>query len=821
MKTTSSSTPLTQTRPALVLMVLGALVGAMFLGLPQASPAHADATGTGGDYVPLTTVERILDTRNGTGISGTAPLAERVEKSFPVLGVAGLPTENVSAVLVDVTLLNPSESTLFKVWADGAPQPVQGVVHSAIKPVSNAAVIPVNDSGRLRIWNWGGTAHAIIDVQGYFTKVTSSGGPGGFVPVTETRVIDSRSNIGTTGGAIPAGGSRTVTLAPAGVPAGTTTLYATVAALGATVEGYLRFLPGTATTAAGGPDFTYPLHSSSAGTTLRLSGGKLTIVNKGAAAVNVVVDVEGYFSPTSTLGAGYRPADARLLDTRGGATRLAAQSSMNFAVGGAGGLPVRAIAGALLNIHSQKNTAGANALVAWPTGTAMPPISSNNNPGNTGEAGNTSTASLNIIKPGANGMVTIRNLGATDIDVYIDLEGYFLDPLPPVAIEKNSRTSILQSTASAPTSAWHLEFSYVDNSGQLRHGDIPDPDAANNQDTITIQTLSGGEAFTGTPAIAEQANGKLLIAGHHTESNVWAKTGTLTDPVPDWPSAWTKLGGSIRSHAAVGTLSDSRLALFGVDADGALWASIQSAANSAFGAWTALGDADLTGTPVVVRNPGGGVQIFARSLSGNIVSATYSAGTLSSWVNLGNPGVALDDTGVPAVAVGPTLIRVFVRTPAGEIATQQQSVGGSWSDGWEIIPGAVAGGPPTAVAHPTNGTYQVFTRTSEGGLQWVSEMTRNSGTWSTWMTFAAPGGNVLISDPTAFTWVASAPKMGVIYRISSDTNRIAGFTDTTPPPAPEEGVQAKTSTAKKSSTAKKPATGGRSTPEFHTYTAAK
>jgi hypothetical protein len=801
--------PSHQCRPISVTVLITALIGALLLVIPQSNPAHADSSGGGGDFVPLTNAGRLVDTRNGTGISGTAPLRDGQDKAFKVLGVGGVPAAGVRAVLVDVAIVAPTNHTWFRLWADGTPMPGgTSMVHSIPdNNFSNSVVVPVGANGSVRVYNNTGTAHAVIDVQGYFTATTTNGGTGGFIPITQTRALDTRE----TGGEIKANASRTVNLAVGGVPSTATSAFVNLS-VGAAAEGSVEL---SASASATGGSFNHPTGTSSTGMSVKLSAGKATITNSSLKPIDVVIDVQGYFSPTSTLGAGYREANARLLDTRttlgGGA--IAARSTREIAVGGAGGMPVRSLAGVLLNFQTLQGTDG-GWISAWPTGTSRPTPTVGNTP-----AGDT-RAELAVIKPGTNGKVSVYNGSDTPINLILDLEGYFLDPLPPVAIEANSRTSIVQATASDAGGLGHLEFSYVDNSGQLRHGDIPNPDVVNNQDTITVQTLSGGEAFTGTPAIAEQANGKLLIAGHHTESNVWAKTETLRDPVPDWPSAWTKLGGSIRSHAVVGKLSDGRLVLFGVDVDGALWASAQTAANSAFGAWISLGDVNLTGTPVVVSNPGGVIQVFARNTSGNIVTAMYStAGALSSWAGLGNPGVALDDSGVPAVAVGPTLIRVFVRTPAGEIATQQQSVGGAWSGNWETIPGAAAGGPPTAVAHPTNGTYQVLSRTSGGDFQWVSELTRNSGNWSTWNTFSSPVG-ALISDPTAFAWTAKTPSWGVIYRTGNDINQIANLTDTTPPPAPEGG-QRKARTAKKSSTAKKSATGSRSTPEFHTYTAPK
>jgi hypothetical protein len=807
----AASRPGPDPRPvSLAVALITALIGALLLVIPQSDSARADSSAGGGDFVPLANAGRLVDTRNGTGISGTAPLRDGQDKAFKVLGVGGVPATGVRAVLLDVTIVAPTNHTWFRLWADGTPMPTgTSMVHSIPgENFSNTAVVPVGENGSVRVFNNTGTAHAVIDVQGYFTGATTGGGTGGFVPITQTRALDTRE----TGGEIKANATRTVNLSSsAAIPTTATSAFVNVIVVGATVAGSLELSAGASAT---GGSFNHPTGTSSTGMSVKLSAGKATITNSSTKPVQVVIDVQGYFSPTSTQGAGYREASARLIDTRSsfGGGAIPARTAREIPVGGAGGLPVRSLAGVLLNFQTLQGS-DAGWISAWPTGTTRPSAT----------VGNTTAgdirAELAIIKPGANGKISVYNGSDTPINLILDLEGYFLDPLPSVGIEANSRTSIIQTTPTDPSEPGRLEFSYVNNSGEVVHGDIPSPEWM-TPDGTNMEKLSGSETFSGTPAIAEQANGKVLIAGHHTESNVWAKTASV-NPVPEWPSAWTKLGGSIRSHAAVGKLSDGRLVLFGVDVDGALWANAQTVANGAFGAWTALGDVDLTGTPVVVNDRGGAVQVFARNLTGSIVTATYSTGgVLSSWVGLGSPGVALDESGVPAVAVGPSLIRVFVRTTGGDIATQQQSVGGAWSGTWETIPGAAAGGPPTVVVHPTNGTYQVLTRISSGDFQWASEMTRNSATWSTWRTITARTG-ALISDPTAFAWTgrnadwtATTPNWGVIYRTASDVTQIVNFTNVTSPPAPE-GVQGK------SGSAKKPANGSRSTPEFHTYKAPK
>ena len=781
-----------------------ALIGAFLLVLPQGRPAQADAAVAGGDYVPFTTTTRVLDTRSAVGVPTTTPMAADSEKAFAVLGVGSVPSTGVTAVLADVTLLDPSGATLLRLWADGTPRPVNSVIHTSADNISNSVVIPVGTNGRARIYNSAGTAHAVIDVQGYFTTATTNGGTGGFVPITQTRVVDTRSDLGTTGGAIAPNGTRSITLATAGVPSNATAVYVNVYVPGATKAGSLVISGGTAIN--GGAVFDYVTGASSSGMAVKLVGGKATIRNSSAAdAANVVIDIQGYFSPTATLGAGYRPAAGRIYDTRVVGTKLAGSTTVDVQVGGAAGLPVQGVAGALLNIHTT-NTDGNVALAAWPTGSTRPGTSVNNNPGSI------TRANLNVVQPGTDGKISIRNLGTVATDVYVEIEGWFANPLAPVAIEANSPTAIVQATATdgAPRP---LDFSYVNNSGQLVAGHVPNPDLANNTNDNTFQTLSGGEAFTGKPAIAEQANGNLVIAGHHTESNVWTKTETSKVNPPGWPDDWTKAGGSIRSHAAIGKLSDGRLVLFGLDGNGALWAISQKAANGAWAAWTNLGDVDLTGNPVVVTNPAGNPQIFARTLTGTVVTATYT-GSLSPWTTLGSPGTALDATGNPAVAVGPTLIRVFVRTPAGDVATQQQNAGGAWPATWTSIAGAAAGGPPTAVVHPVDGTYQVFARTTDGRFQWATELTRNSGTWSTWGTYDGDNdGNRLISDPTALTWVGSIQKFGIAYRVGNDQTLVTSLATTTPPPVP-------TATAASTSTrAKKSSSGTTKTPEYFSYTA--
>ena len=165
---------------------------------------------------------------------------------------------------------------------------------------SNGVVVPVGANGAIDIYNNTGTAHAVIDVQGYFTSASSGTGTGGFVPIFQTRALDTRN----TGGSIAAGASRAVTLSVGNVPTTATAVFVDLIVVGATAGGS-AVLSAAGTTTGGA--FNYPVGTSSTGTSVKLSAGKATILNSGTTAIDVVIDVQGYFSPTARSA----PATAR------------------------------------------------------------------------------------------------------------------------------------------------------------------------------------------------------------------------------------------------------------------------------------------------------------------------------------------------------------------------------------------------------------------------------------------------------------------------------------------------------------------------------
>ena len=82
---------------------------------------------------------------------------------------------------------------------------------------------------------------------------------------------------------------------------------------------------------------------------------------------------------------------------------------------------------------------------------------------------------------------------------------------PSVPLENYSRASVMQSSAGS------LELAYTDNIGRLVHGRMPD---AYNINGVLWTTISGNEAFTGQPTLAEHTDGRVVVSGHNTSGSV-------------------------------------------------------------------------------------------------------------------------------------------------------------------------------------------------------------------------------------------------------------------------------------------------------------
>ena len=146
------------------------------------------------------TPTRVLDTRNGTGVTGPVA-AEGVLR----LNLSGKVPAGSAAAVINLTVTEPQKSGHLTAYPDGAPGPnASNLNFSAGETVPNLVIVPLtNDVADIANASTG-TVQMVADLEGYF----SSGAPDSFVPISPTRELDAR----TTGGALAADKAITINI---------------------------------------------------------------------------------------------------------------------------------------------------------------------------------------------------------------------------------------------------------------------------------------------------------------------------------------------------------------------------------------------------------------------------------------------------------------------------------------------------------------------------------------------------------------------------------------------------------------------------------
>jgi hypothetical protein len=407
-----------------------------------------------GTLHPLTPA-RVLDTRDGTGrgvgpvrpgdgrsisLSSSVRTAEATNHEFRVVGRGGVPATGVSAVLLNVTAVAPTEPgflTVYPKLARGVRNPgnldelwddqssfLPGYPNSsnlnfrAGEVVPNLVLARVGAGGKVRLNNFAGTVDVVADVVGWFDTGEPTGD--GFVGVSPARLLDTRDGTGGIGGRFASGDRRDLAVAGrGGVPADASAVAVNVTAVNPGSAGFVTVWPsGTA----------MPLASS-----LNTSPGRtqpnLVVAKLGAkgsislydyadfGGTDLLVDVVGYFG---TGGGAVTAIDPqRLLDSRTGldttAGPFASDEARTVAVGGRAGVPADATA-VVLNLTATEPTQ-AGFLTAWPAGQPRPLASTLNFlPGD-------NVANLVMVGLGPGGTLSLYEFGGMT-HVVADVVGY-------------------------------------------------------------------------------------------------------------------------------------------------------------------------------------------------------------------------------------------------------------------------------------------------------------------------------------------------------------------------------------------------------------
>ncbi|MFB7172556.1 hypothetical protein ACFCYM_17260 [Streptomyces sp. NPDC056254] len=383
--------------------------------LPKAYTVTAAAPAAKSRFVPIAP-SRFLDTRDGTGAT-KARVGPGGVVTLQVAGVKGVPATGVTAVVMNVTAVYPTEAGHVMVYPNGQPKPaVSNLNFSAGQIVPNLVTVPVVN-GKVDLRNNAGSVDLIADVTGYYTDKAATGSA--LTPITPTRFLDTRDGTGAKKERVGPGGVATLQVAGVkGVPAsGVTAVVMNVTAVSPTEAGHVTVYPnGQAAPGVSNLNFTAGQVVPNL-VTVPVVNGKVDLRNN-SGSVDLIADVTGYYSATgSTFSAG---SPVRLLDTRYGlgarAGSVGQGGIVSLQIAGVEGVPLTGVTAVVLNVTVTGPTQDGH-LIVQPHGVPRPNVSNLNF-----TAGQ--TVSNLVVVPVVDGRVTFYN-NAGSADVIADLNGYF------------------------------------------------------------------------------------------------------------------------------------------------------------------------------------------------------------------------------------------------------------------------------------------------------------------------------------------------------------------------------------------------------------
>ncbi|WP_370082720.1 hypothetical protein [Streptacidiphilus sp. MAP12-16] len=363
---------------------------------------------------------RILDTRSGLGAAKARVGANRLVR-LQVDGVAGVPAEGVTAVVLNVTAVGPTSAGFITVFPDGRNLPTASNLNfSAGQTIPNLVVVPVLN-GKVDLYNGSkGTVDLIADITAYY----SANGTGSALnTVGPSRILDTRSGLGAAKARV--GANRLVRLqvdGVAGVPAeGVTAVVLNVTAVGPTSAGFITVFPdGRNLPTASNLNF-------SAGQTIPnlvvvpVLNGKVDLYNGSKGTVDLIADITAYYTAGSSGSALTSVGPSRILDTRSGLgarkAAVGARQLVRLQVAGVAGVPAKGVTAVIINV-TVVGPASGGFITVFPDGRNLPTASNLNF-----SAGQT-IPNL-VVVPVIDGKVAFYNGSPGTVQIVADLAGYY------------------------------------------------------------------------------------------------------------------------------------------------------------------------------------------------------------------------------------------------------------------------------------------------------------------------------------------------------------------------------------------------------------
>ncbi len=454
---------------AAVAVLAGLLTGVTPLVASAAPPSPASPSpvmaGAGG-LVSLAPT-RILDTRSGNG--GTGPVAARATLNLQVTGRGGVPATGVAAVVLNLTVTQPTTAGNLTAYPTGSTAPtVSNLNFVKSQTIPNLAVLKLGNGGKVSLVNnSSGTVHLVADVAGYYLAGTPSA-PGAYAAASPSRILDTR----TEGPPVAARAVRSLQVTgQGGIPAsGVAAVVVNLTVTQPTTAGNITAYP-----AGGTPPTASNLNFVKSQTIPNLAivrlgaDGQISLANNSSGTVHLIADVAGYFLDGAPTDPGSFAAldPSRILDTRtSGGAPVAARATLGVQVTGRGGIPTTGVSAVVLNITVTRPTAAGNA-TAYPAGSTAPTAS------NLNFVASETIPNLAVVKVGSGGRINLANNSPGSVHLVIDVAGYLTPAtwgpgaylatsLPAFTDGSGTAASYPEVACSTPTSCVAIRSAGVD-----------------------------------------------------------------------------------------------------------------------------------------------------------------------------------------------------------------------------------------------------------------------------------------------------------------------------------------------------------------------
>ena len=314
----------------------------------------------------------------------------------------------------DLTSALTNVSVFWRSASGSAPQSARGYVlrQPSISAAACGTTIDIDTSGSDNLG-------AGLVGAGFPRGLTGPATAGALGPLTPARILDTRG-----GGAPGANGTTSVQILGAGgVPTtGVSAVAINVTAVNPTAGGYLTVWPSNRD-----QPYASNLNFAAGQTVPNLvvvpvgTDGKIKIFNGSSGAVDLLVDVAGYYLDGNPTAAGTLGPliPARILDTRGGGA-LGGGTARALKVTGRGGVPASGVSAVMVNVTAVSPMAD-GFVTAWPSGTNLPTAS------NVNFVHSRDVANLAIVPVGADGKLMLFNGSTSPVDLLADVVGYIAD----------------------------------------------------------------------------------------------------------------------------------------------------------------------------------------------------------------------------------------------------------------------------------------------------------------------------------------------------------------------------------------------------------